>query len=279
MQVSVEAYILINLCMNFITIGAVARLRGRVRWGAVLFSSAFGALYAVAMQTEVFGQLRAWPLRIALLALMVAGSMQVTGFLDYLCAVLYVASGTVLLGGVQLLMRELFIGPSAMAVCIGALAGGALLLAALSHRRQRIERLEVQLMLRAKGRRVRLTALIDTGNRLHEPLSGLPVLIVSARRIRALLPPMLDPSMPQRTLPPGFRLASYGSLGGGGSMAVFRPDELLVSYGDGYMTAPDLWIGVYPGEMPGAVQALAPGVIGTIKPVAQSRKLMQMKGS
>ncbi len=279
MRVSVEMYILINLCMNLITIGAIARSRGRVRWGAVTFASAFGALYAVAMQTQTFRLLQVWPLRILLLVLMVAAAIRVTDLKDFGSAIAYVAAGTVLMGGAQLLMRELMGGPSALALLVGGLCGGVLLLAALAHKKQRIEHYEVQLLLKARGHRVHLVALIDTGNRLHEPLSGLPVLIVSAKRIRRLLPTTLDPEHPQRTLPPGFRLASYGSLGGGGSMAVFRPDELLVSYGEGFMAAPDLWVGVYPGDMPGAVHALAPGVIGTIKQARSRPKTVQMRGS
>ena len=109
---------------------------------------------------------------------------------------------------------------------------------------------------------MRISALIDTGNRLREPLSGLPVLIVSAKRIAPLLPPQFDPSRARWTLPQGFRLVGYDSLGGGGEMAVFRPDELLISYGDSYVMGPDLWVGVYPQEMPGRVEALAPGMMG-----------------
>ena len=263
--VNVEIYVLINVCMNMITIGAIARARGRVRLGSVVFASLFGALYAVAMQTEVFQLLHVWPLRLILVALMVACAIPVKGLWDYLGAILMVVTATALMGGIQMWARAALRGPSGSALSVGALSGAALLLGALRHRRQTLERFEAQMLIGYRGRRVRLSALIDTGNRLHEPISGLPVLIVSRRCLRRLIPQNLDADSPGFRLPAGFRLAAYGTLGGGGQMAVFRPDELLVSYGDGYMAAPDLWVGIYPGDMPGGVQALAPGVIGTIK--------------
>ena len=122
------------------------------------------------------------------------------------------------------------------------------------------------------GRQVSLKALIDTGNRLHEPISGLPVLIVEERAVKKMLPPSLDPARPDKHLPPRFRLVAYGALGGSGKMACFRPDELLVCYGEGWLRAPDVWVAVYPGKMPGGAQALAPAVIGRIAPAEDKQK-------
>ncbi len=281
MPVSLEMYILINLCMNFITIGAIARARGRVRWRAVAFASVYGALYAVLMQTPAFQLLRAWPLRLLLGLAMVMSALEVDGPKDLGSAWLLMMGATLLMGGVQLLLNRMLSGPSAIATLAAAGCGGALLLVILNARAERLNRLDAQLMLRMGDSQVRLTALIDTGNRLHEPLSGLPVLIVTEKRLKKLLPPGFDAIEAAERVPLGFRLVGYGALGGGGKMAVFRPDELLVSYGDGWMLAPDVWVGVYPGEMPGKVHALAPGVIGCIQPTKRRIErvgISQMRG-
>ena len=74
------------------------------------------------------------------------------------------------------------------------------------------------------------------------------------------------------SLPPRFRLVAYGALGGSVKMACFRPDELLVCYGEGWLRAPDVWVAVYPGKMPGGAQALAPAVIGRIAPAEDKQK-------
>ncbi|MDO4739235.1 MAG: hypothetical protein Q4A66_01060, partial [Eubacteriales bacterium] len=41
---------------------------------------------------------------------------------------------------------------------------------------------------------------------------------------------------------------------------------LMVSYGGRWLLAPDVWVAVYPGRIPGQVAALAPTVLGAIRP-------------
>ena len=124
----------------------------------------------------------------------------------------------------------------------------------------RMEKWEVQVVAFKRGQQARFTALIDTGNRLHEPISGLPVMIVEQRRIERLLPYGFCEGEAHE----GFRRVAYGGMGGNGYLSAFRPDELLVNYSSGWMRAPAIWIGVYPGRMPGGVCALAPALLGTV---------------
>ena len=43
MEVSIEYYLLVNLGMNFLTLAAIARCRGQVRWIALICAAAAGA--------------------------------------------------------------------------------------------------------------------------------------------------------------------------------------------------------------------------------------------
>ena len=119
--------------------------------------------------------------------------------------------------------------------------------------------------LPAGGGEARFRALVDTGNRLREPFSGLPVLICERGVLADVLPAGYD-ALPPGGAPPGFRQVGYGALGGGGRMNCFRPELCLVDYGNGYLKSPDLWVAVYPGKMPGGVRALAPPVVGAAQP-------------
>ena len=104
-----------------------------------------------------------------------------------------------------------------------------------------------------------VTALVDTGNRLREPISGLPVVIVSGECLGGILDPVcLDEDA---LLPPGFRLVCYRALNGGGSMRCFRPESLSWRKGNRWVEAPELWVAVYSGRIPGAPDALAPPVV------------------
>lgn len=267
--ISIEVYALINFTMNTIIIAAVARSRGRIRWGHVLCAAGFGALYAVAARSGWFPQLNWLPCQAMLAVVLTLVGVRVGSAKELASGTLMLVGGTVFLGGAQQLLIRLLGGPSPLTLSLGAIAGGAALVAALAVRAQRLERWEAQVLIRRGNVSARLTALIDTGNRLHEPLSGLPVLIVEAGRLRRMLPAPFDPMRPVSTLPPEFRLVSYGALGGQGRMGCFSPDELLVSYGDGWMRAPDVWVAVYPGRIPGSAHALAPAVIGRITPAGR----------
>ena len=131
-------------------------------------------------------------------------------------------------------------------------------------RARRMEKWEMMVRLIRGDRRVELNALIDTGNRLQEPVSGQPVIIAAEYKLKNVLSENFEAAHAAERLPPGFRLVGYKSLSGSGKMVCFRPDELLVSTGDGWLRAPDVWVAVYPGKLPGGVSALAPPVLGRV---------------
>ena len=116
---------------------------------------------------------------------------------------------------------------------------------------------ELSVRLRLGEARCRLTALVDTGNHLREPLSGSCVLIASARALKGMLPEGFDA---RSTRLPGreWRMVYYTSLGNQGCMKCFRPDSITVRAGRLSATRSDVWVAVYPGELPGGAQALAP---------------------
>ena len=158
--------------------------------------------------------------------------------------------GGVFLGGVQLASRNVFGSAGAAAFAGGALLGAGALAAATSLRRKRPGDLGSPGVIAAAGGEARFRALIDTGNRLREPFSGLASAHLRARVLADVLPGDYDDLAAGESLP-GFRRVGYGALGGGGHLNCFRPELCLVDYGNGYLKSPDLWVAVYPGKMPG----------------------------
>ena len=83
--------------------------------------------------------------------------------------------------------------------------------------------------IRNEGKSISLDALLDTGNTLKEPFSGLPVVVVSKRNIYHLLPEEIrnyDAGSPQITK--NIRLIPYASVGGSGLLAGFMPESITV---------------------------------------------------
>lgn len=89
---------------------------------------------------------------------------------------------------------------------------------------------------RRGDRYIAFTALADTGNRLTEPFSGLPVVVLEEEKGRRLLTgeerDWLDTGMTAGEPPPGLRLVTYRTISGNGLLAAFRPQALRVRVGE-----------------------------------------------
>lgn len=133
------------------------------------------------------------------------------------------------------------------------LAGIPVLLFLLRKRRHEKHAWNIEIYLEKDGLGATLPALIDTGNRLCEHESGLPVFIAEA----AAIPKIADhaqslPYEQTKTLP-------FGVLGSTGEISCFMPDRLeIILPGTGRRAAPPCWVAVYPGRIPGSIRALAP---------------------
>ena len=131
---------------------------------------------------------------------------------------------------------------------------GMLTLMLLVRRRRNIKfRWDVELYVELGGAGDRFPALIDTGNRLRDRISGLPVLIVESAAVPnfAAAADRLDPSE-ARTLP-------FGVLGSYGELRCYRPDKVeLRAPGLSPRSAPACLVAPFPGRIPGKTRALAP---------------------
>ena len=121
------------------------------------------------------------------------------------------------------------------------------------------------------AQREAFTALADTGNRLTEPFSGRPLVLVSMEKGRMLLTPSesrwLEAGMEGEDPPAGVRVAPYATVNGRGLLAVFRPDRLEIEV-DGRWLAADGCLALSPGAgtprdcdgifHPGMIQLAAP---------------------
>ncbi len=95
--------------------------------------------------------------------------------------------------------------------------------------------LTASVSLTFKEKTAAFNARVDTGLTLHEPFSGLPVLLAE----RAAVQPLLPADFGKETCAIPLRLVPFGSVGGSGVLPAFRPDTAQIN---GRMQT--LWVAV-----------------------------------
>lgn len=261
-----------NLVVDYLLLLATGKLAGReARAPRLLVASALGALYASSALVVPLKAAFSLPARLAFGLFMVALSfpgLRVRHFVTvavsfFLCSA--IAAGTAmalqwygsggLLSGLQaggggavahwwivaLSLAVLAVFP-VIARAGGFRPGGRLPLMGLE--------------LEVGGRRLGLMGLVDTGNNLRDPVSGLPVVVVDWEPLVKIMPGDVSAffkstwdSMPESiaATPMGrrLRLIPYESLSGRkGVLPGFRPDHVVILEKDGHRILRDAIIGV-----------------------------------
>ncbi len=140
--------------------------------------------------------------------------------------------------------------PQGIALLLGVCLGLYLLLGLLrpyleERRWQNIWKAE--LLVTWQGREKKLSAYLDTGNRLREPLSQRPVIVTHFRSLEGMIPssifhhlsdPALEPWMALQdledlSLARCFSLVPFSGVGARGGMLLgFKPDTVIISRGN-----------------------------------------------
>lgn len=144
-------------------------------------------------------------------------------------------------------MRPLPAGIFTVALCLSAYLLTTLLPGTLCNVRQ--------VELRVGDRAVILPAMLDSGNLLSDPITGLPVLVIPLKAGVSLFPDVRDFSC-LSALPLGFRLLNVRTAAGSSLLPMFRPDECRI-YLNGSACKADLLVAIT-GREYGGVQALVP---------------------
>lgn len=248
-----EAYWLINFVLDLMLLVLAHRSMRRIRWLRTLSAAAAGAFVAcLAAYFPYFPPFLPLSAGLMVMCLLNSGGRQ---WLPSLIRTLFCA---LCLGGMGTLLRQATGRWTSGALGLLLLLGPICLLFFLDGQVRKSPCLHVQLCLCARGQQVHLEALVDTGNCLREPLSHLPVLVAE----EALLAPLLPSDYGHTPLPRGFRMVQYGGVGGSGQMLCFLPDEIRSLRQGKWKRAPDMWVALYPGKLPGRARALAPGETG-----------------
>ena len=227
MVVYVDLLMLLNFAVDFLLLLGTNRLAGYppgIRRAAL--AAAAGGLYAGACVLPGFSFLGNPFFRVVMLSAM--------GLLAFGAD----------LGGLRrsILFLLLTMAQGGLAVCLDrggfwglVLAAGTLCFLCLAGFRGRAGQQQyVPVTICHGGKRISVTALVDTGNTLRDPISGQPVLVVEGAVAEKLLSiSSVELARPIETLAmgkaPGMRLISYTAVGQpAGMLLSFRPDSVEI---------------------------------------------------
>lgn len=235
---SIERFLAANLMMDLPLLAIAGRSLCALRWRNLLVATALALFYAVlaAAHPLPWRSLPCQLLALAPTSLALVGPHRLRRLGE---AMLLLAAEGVFIAGLAALLRL-----RSAAQTTGACPALMLLLCV---RRRVRERWDAEVLLTYSGRTACFPALIDTGNLLREPVSGLPVLIVETRLLGGL------------PLPSETRTVAYGGVGGTGTLRCFLPDAVWC---DG-RRMPDTWVALSPVPLPGPCRAIAPSAFAT----------------
>lgn len=216
-EMYLELFLMDNTLMNALILRLACAFLSLKPRGAVLWAAAFcGALYAVF--SEIWPILQAFPCKLAVGALMALAlsGLRTRRFLLLWCAVLLSA---VAIGGLSYALLFLFFFPGTILESDTKLrlalitASLAVFLPGLVRKllaRRTIASLTVRIM--QDGAVHEFVGIIDSGNLLEDPLTGIPVILVYAPQLHT----------------EGLQLLPYTTLDGLGSVFLLYPDVIEI---------------------------------------------------
>lgn len=265
-KVYVDVLLVLNYIVNTVLLSCTAKLTGqRPKRRRMVAAALIGSASALAIFLPFMGFASELLLKLTVAVIIIRAAFPFTGRRRYLKQLFVFFAVSFMFAGTMLALWLLF-APRGMLYYNGIvyfdISSGMLLvstaaaygLLTLAHRfardgrvRTAIYEMEVQL----GSRTLALQGLVDTGNTLAEPFSGLPVIVCALEDAAALLPAGAAQAAQEGHLSEwlaeqriAVRLVPYGSVGGGGLIPALRPDRVVLhDQGDTY-EAGDAFLGL-----------------------------------
>ena len=204
MIIYVDIVFVENLLMNYIILFATAIInKVEIRIRKIFLASLLGSLYAIVIQFVVFQNFIGIVIKIILSITMVYIAFKPGNFKKLFRQILIFYLTSFTLGGVAffllyfvrpqdiLIKNGVYIGTYPIKIALlGGTIGFAIITIAFKIIKSNINKQNIlyELEICLNGKDTTMTALLDTGNLLKEPISGTPVAIVEKSQLEKILP-------------------------------------------------------------------------------------------
>lgn len=264
--------------MNYIILYATAIItKTKPKYLRIAIGAAIGAIYAVIVVLNIMEIYSNIVFKIIVSIVIVYVSLETKNIKTLVKDILIFYLTSFTFGGVALallyfikpeniLMKNgVYIGTYPIKIALmGGILGFMIITLAFSVIKKRINKKSIycDIQVSMNGDTASVKALLDTGNFLKEPITGVPVVIVEANSLKSILPmhlldnikPIIDGKQEIDSdlddFLPKLRVIPFSSLGKQNGMLLgIKPDYLIVKMQDEEIKIKDVVIGLYEGSL------------------------------
>ena len=281
MTVYLDVVLLENLCMNYIILFATGYLmKIKMRQIRIIASSLLGGIYAVVAYLEILPIYSSFVMKIILSILMVYLAFFPKGIkslckqlvIFYLTSFAFGGCAFALLYFIKpqniLIRNGVYVGTYPIKIALlGGIVGFIITYIAFRviktklHKRDMIYNVQIQI----EDKTLNLKAMLDTGNLLKDPISGIPVVVVEKSKLYSILPTklldniekliggdgetLLD-QIEEKEILTRFRMIPFSSVGKkNGLMLGFKANQIIIQKEEENQIHKDIIIGIFNQEL------------------------------
>ena len=281
MTIYLDVVLLENLCMNYIILfatGYIMKLKMK-HWKLIL-SALLGGIYAVISYLEILPLYSSIPMKILLSALMVyiafsAKSIKILSkqlVLFYLTSFVFGGCAFALLYFIRpqdiFMHNGVYVGTYPVKIALlGGIVGFIVTYIAFKIVKTKLSKKDMihSICIKIGGKELNVKAMLDTGNLLKEPITGIPVVVVEKEKLYSILPAnLLDhieefiggdgtkriENLEEKAYLTKLRLIPFSSIGThNGLMLGLKADEVTITKEEQIETRKDIIIGIFPNKL------------------------------
>ncbi len=277
MTIYLDIVLLENLCMNYIILFATGYImKIKMKQGKLILSSLLGGVYAVISYLEILPLYSNFSMKILLSVLMVYiafGPKEIKKLakqliIFYLISFAFGGCAFALLYFIkpqEILMKNgVYIGTYPIKIALlGGIIGFIITYIAFRIVKTKIRKKDMlyKITIKIEGKEISVNAMLDTGNLLKEPITGMPVIVVQKNELYSVIPEKvlnnieeliggenkeLINNLEEKEYLTKFRLIPFSSIGKqNGLMLGLKADEVYIELEEEKERRTDVIIGIF----------------------------------
>lgn len=274
MTVYVDVVFMENLFMNYIILFATAVInKVEIRLIRILISSILGSIYAIVSYTNILSNSTGLIIKILLSVAMIYIAFYPESLKRFMKQLLIFYLATFTFGGVAfallyfirpgeiLIENGIYIGTYPIKIALlGGIVGFVIITIAFNIIKGKISKKDMfcDISIYINSKRKEMRAMIDTGNLLKDPITGMPVIIVEKEELKSLLPVEILENLDKivngeienikniEQFINRFRVIPFNSLGKqNGLLLGIKADKIIIDYGENKIQNENIILGIY----------------------------------